>query len=274
MAAQSGGRPPAQGGRRRLHIVSASGDAQQRAGMSTAAVSAPRPPLPPLAAVAHGLGWLVTHPGVWPGLIVGWIVAALLLAGVAIGSAWLAWPDGAVDWHWLWRVPLAVAAGLGALAAAWALLLPPLLSLLCEALVRRVLHVYGCHAPGETLLGGLHSTLHVMLATLPLRLLAILLALLSWLLGPFGIPLAAYAVARIAVLDACDLVLAVEGQRGPQRIAWLRAHGGVQHRLALGAIPLHFLLGFSVLGWPLWLPSLVTGMACWRARSANAVDPE
>ncbi len=93
----------------------------------------------------------------------------------------------------------------------------------------------------------------------------VLWLLASWasLFLPQPLPLivGAIAQARIAVIDAVDIALAVRGVPGSRRLALMRCHRTDMRVGATLAAVLNMALGLTVIGWLAWFPALVCGAA-------------
>jgi hypothetical protein len=198
----------------------------------------------------------------WP--LLALTLTLLLCVAVAASLVWWQIPSSEATWWqtiigWLW----AIALGLGGAVAMWVVFQPMLLALACETLVATVQRAAG--APpltGEGLVTGFLSSLRVILNTLPLRTATVAVSFLGPLLaGPVGLVLAFIAVSYVAVIDACDVALAVRGMPGVRRLEVIAAHRGELRKMLPVAAGWNFLLGVTVIGWVLWMPGLLVGAA-------------
>ncbi len=209
-----------------------------------------------------GLAWFLSHPRLWWRPLLAYAVGSLVLLLMALLAGWLCWPTGDLAWfHWLWRVPLAIGAGAAAGILAWSVIMPLVLALVFDAIARAALRERGEVINEEPLSDAIPSTMRVVIGTIPLRLRWMAVALVSGFAGPFGIPVATYAMARVAMTDAYDTVLAQRGLTGEQRLAELHAAAPQLRRIAVIAGALQLLLALTFVGWLLWMPALVAGAA-------------
>ncbi len=209
----------------------------------------------------RGFAWFAVRPWLWLRPLLAHGLALAVLVGTATVVTWWAWPGEHGWWGWLWRAGAALSLGLSAALVAWALLVPLLLAVVLDSLAGAVFASRGVTVPAIPLTTAVAGSLAVLGRTLPLRLRWLAVSLLAILLGPLGPFLAAYALARVAVVDACDIALAVRGVPATDR---LRVFGGERRRLrwaALVAGGLQLGLGLTILGWLFWMPGLVCGAA-------------
>ena len=208
-----------------------------------------------------GLRWFLAHPGLWwrPLSVHAVALSALLL--VAIGVSVACWP-GDVTWWW-YMVRASMALGLGAVAAlaVWALLVPLLLIPMLDSLAIAVRRERGLPIAETPILEGMAAGVQVLRGTLRLRFYVLGLGLIAAFTGPFGPLLGSYALGRLAVVDAHDVVLAVGGWDSRQRVTFYAVDPWFWRGSALSAGLLQLLLAFTLLGWLLWLPALVCGAA-------------
>lgn len=208
-----------------------------------------------------GLAWLLPRPRqILQGVLAhGLALLVLLAVGGVIG--WWLWPDPLAGWRaWLMAL-VALGAALGAAVFAWALLLPVLLALVLDTVAEAVFAQRGVPPVAAPVLRSLTGTLIVLVRTLPRRLGWSAVALLSPLLGPLGILVTAYAMARIASADALDTALALRGASGSERLAALARMRRELRWASLTAAALQIALAATFVGWLLWMPALVAGYA-------------
>ena len=198
----------------------------------------------------------------WPlaATAAGWAVILLVFAWVLITqrpAPELGFFSTLVGYLW------ALAKAGGAAFAIYIALLPLLIGMACEQLAKRVQRAAGAgEAREEPMPLALWSTARVILNTLHLRLGWLLIGVVALVLtGPLGLLVGAYAMARIAVIDAADVGLAMRGCDGLTRVRLLSAHRAELARAALPAAGLNLALGATIIGWLFWLPGLVAGAA-------------
>ena len=210
-----------------------------------------------------GLRWFIVHPRLWWRPYAAYVVAGVLCVGSAVAVGWWAWPTHVEAWylHWLVSVPLALSAAAGTGMLVFVLVMPVVLALVLDTVARRVLTERGVEVREESVVRAITSTLRVVLGTLGMRLGWTLVACIAGFCGPLGVPIVAYAMARVAITDAWDTVLAQQGLSGGERLVLLRNHKRDLRLAAITAGGLHLLLSATIIAWPLWMPSLVAGTA-------------
>ena len=209
----------------------------------------------------RGLAWFAVRPWLWLRPLLAHGLALAVLVAVATSVTWWAWPGDHGWWSWLWRAGAALSLGLSAALAVWALLVPLLLAVVLDSLAGAVFASRGVTVPAIPLAQAVAGSLTVLGRTLPLRLRWLAVSLMALLLGPFGPLLAAYALARVAVVDASDIALAVRGVPAADRLRQFAAERGRLRRAAFVAGGLQLGLGLTILGWLFWMPGLVCGAA-------------
>jgi len=211
-----------------------------------------------------GLLTVLRHPRLlgWPilALLVSWAAVLVVFAAVLMSNR----PTHEAGFvtvlvGYLWALGLA-----GGAAVLLAMLLQPVLMAFALDAIARA-HFVSLGLPPvqeEPVWNAVTSALRVIVNTLHLRAATVAIAFVAPLIaGPFGLAIAAVAVAHIALIDAVDTALAVRGLNGTERLAALAAH----RRELRGALPAatfsNIGLSLTVVGWLLWLPSLVAGAA-------------
>lgn len=217
-----------------------------------------------------GLLWFLSRPWLWLRPLAVHGIALSVLLAVGIATAWWAWPVEGVWWSFLLRACGAVTLGLVAAIATWAVLVPLLLALVLDSLAEAVFKARGMPAVSVPVVHSVAAGVGVLMRTLPLRLRWLGVALGALLLGPLGPLVAAYALARVAVVDATDIALGVRGWPVGERMGVYRAERGSLRGAALVAGALQLGLAFTFVGWLFWMPGLVCGAAL---RISAGADP-
>lgn len=228
----------------------------------------------------HGLGVFLKYPALWRGPFIALLIAWVLLLCAGVGVGWWWWPDALVDgWAWWLAISLAVGLGLAAMILTWILILPLAMALALEHVAREVQRRAGAPtAPDESIMSALAWGLRLLLRTLHIRLGWAGLAFVTSFFGPLGALVGAVGMAHIACIDSLDIALAVRGVPGRRRAEIMRAHRDDIVSGAIGGAVLNLALAATVVGWILWLPSLVSGAAMrvltWEdAQPTLAVPP-
>jgi hypothetical protein len=222
-----------------------------------------------------------------PRLLLGTVLAMILvLLLVALSGAWVVhatWPaPGLPLLAWAWRAGRALVLGGTAVVGLWVTVVPVVMAVVLERIARQVHALLGSPLlPEPSAWANLRASLLVLRATLGMRVAAVVVCLLSSLLGPAGVLVCAVVIGYVACFDALDTALAARNCPGAQRLALLERH---RASIGGGACCAGFLtvaLGVTVIGWWLWLPALVAGAARqvhdWPldepARSPDTLDP-
>jgi hypothetical protein len=214
----------------------------------------------------RGLGWFAARPWLWLRPLLAHAAALAVLISVATLVTWWAWPGAYPWWTWLWRAGAALSLGLSAALVTWALLVPVLLAVVLDSLAVAVFASQGVTVPTIPIAQAVMGSLTVLSRTLPLRGRWLAVSLFALVLGPGGPLLAAYALARVAVVDACDIALAVRGVPAADRLRLFAADRGWLRWSAVVAGGLQLGLGLTLLGWLFWMPGLVCGAALLASR--------
>lgn len=232
-----------------------------------------RPPWWPVT----GCGYFLSHPRLWWGPLLATVIAYVAVLMVAVGLTWWTWPGAAVEGFWvsLGGSLMALTWGLLGALAAWLVILPLLVAYAFERLMVAVFRLQGTAVQEEGLVVGVVSALQVLwrmgIWMLVWPLMTLLLGL-SGLLAPLAPLAAALGFAHLAVLEACDVALALRGYRGRQRWAALQQRRAAVMSAVLVAAGLSLLLGLTVIGGVLVLPAIFTGAALWVGQWPEAAD--
>jgi len=211
-----------------------------------------------------GLFTILRHPS-----LLGWPVLALLVSWTAVLAVFSSVlyanrpaHDGGFTASligYLWALGLA-----GGAAVFVAMIVQPLvMAFALDAIARAQFHAKGLpHAHEESVWRAILSALRVIINTAHLRVGTVIVAFIAPLIaGPFGLVVAAAAMAHVALIDAVDTSLAVRGLNGNERLLALTAHRS-ELRAALATATISNIgLSLTIIGWLLWLPSLVAGAA-------------
>ncbi|MDA3960088.1 MAG: hypothetical protein PF961_04820 [Planctomycetota bacterium] len=216
----------------------------------------------------RGLGYFLRHPRLWLEPMVFTLAGWCVVLGLAIGVAWTTWPGESVEGWWGTTVAVLIALGWGAVALvfSWLALIPVLIGLAYEALVKRVMTANGVELGTESTISSMKSSAIILLRMLPFIVMYPILALicnLTGILAPLGLFIGQFGLAHIATMEAGDLCLSVRGLSGSQRWRVLQTHRrDILASAFVGAL-LSMLLSFTFVGWLLFLPAMFTGAALW-----------
>ena len=84
--------------------------------------------------------------------------------------------------------------------------------------------------------------------------------------GPLAMFLAQVGMGHIAIIDACDLSLTIQGEPVSKRIQALKSR--LLPILTAGIIAgmLSMILSTTIIGWLFWLPAVYVGCTLWTIR--------
>lgn len=226
----------------------------------------------------RGLGYFLAHPRLWLAPLVATVIGWVGVLGIASLVLWWQWPDAKVEGFWtnLWALTLAFGWSGVTLILSWLALIPLLIGFAYEALSRRVLAQQAVALGEERTLKAMQSAVIVLVHNLgwmilwpvlavACNLLAFFVPLLSPVLAPLGLFIGQFGLAHIAVLEGGDVALGSRGVPGARRWRLLREHRSQVFSAALVGAVLSLLLGFTFVGWLLFMPAMFTGAALWIA---------
>ena len=214
-----------------------------------------------------GFMYFCSHPKLWfyPLLFV---LIGILLALVAVGSVvYLNWPsyDG-TWWQIILDFLLTIGLALGVFLLFWVAVLPIMLGFAFDGLVKQVYKDKGIGALEERTFASVKSAIQVLIRTIGWRILwPILGVVTSFIFAPLGIIISEFGIGHIAAIDAFDLALAMRGISGKQRAKLAHVHNSDIFNAGLSGGILSSGLSFLIITWPLFFPSMFTGMALWIA---------
>jgi hypothetical protein len=208
-----------------------------------------------------GLRWFALRPWLWLQPLLAHVLALLALLAVGIATTWWAWPDDGAWWSVLLRACAAISLGVVAALAAWSVIVPLLLALVLDQLAETVFTARGFPPLAVPIARSLRDGFAVLLRTLPFRLRWLGVGLTALFLGPLGPLVAAYALARVAVVDALDIAASVRGSSVESRLLTYAMQRQALRRSAAVAGGLQIALACTLVGWFFWLPGLVCGAA-------------
>lgn len=133
------------------------------------------------------------------------------------------------------------------------LLSPIIQCIFFEQMVRSILQKKGLYFVDQSSIN-----LTVFLKTLGLRIglciAAITFSIIFIPLAPF---IKAICTAYIWGIDGCDLVLSIQGKTTEERLAWIKGNRSWLKIYAISGALLYLLLAWTLIGYILWLPSMI-----------------
>lgn len=214
----------------------------------------------------RGLVYFLTHPRYWPLQIVAMLLLMLCLAGIFTGVLFITWPS-LYDMSWwpeLWGIIKSIGLSLVAALVGFIILMPLFLTFALDKMVRHMLERMGEVKKPVGLFKSVYSSTVIFFKTLFWRLFWPVVGLFSALfLGPFGLFIAQVGIGHLAVIDGVDLSLAMKGINTSMRIELYKKKRMQIFCVGVVSGLLSMLLSFSIIGWLIWVPSVVAGSALW-----------
>ncbi len=217
----------------------------------------------------RGLWFFVARPRLWARPMAAMLITGVVLLIVIVSVAWALWPLPDQTWYWTaFGIGKALGLGAGVGLLCWVVLSPLLMGVALDSLANAAQRELGLPAISDSALRSLWASLRVLLNTLPLRLGWSAAALIGAFVGPVGLIVSAYGMARIAAIDAADINLGVRGLGGLARLHAIQAHRDELIAGAFVGAMMYLVLTLTVVGWLVWLPAMVCGAALrtatWR----------
>ncbi|NGX51396.1 MAG: hypothetical protein K1060chlam2_01262 [Chlamydiae bacterium] len=212
-----------------------------------------------------GFGYFVTRPYLWLGPLLAALVSFLVLLSVFFITAYLSWPIGGDGWYdYTWGMFRSLGYASFAIIALWVSLFPVILNFAFENMIGRVLHDQQVPIKAEGMMRAIISSVQVIVRTLGWRLFWPLATLLSlFILGPLALFVAQIGMGHIAIIDATDLSMAIQGIPGKRRIKEIRKRFPQILTAGIIAGMVSTLLTTTIIGWLFWLPSVYVGCTLW-----------
>ncbi|NRA90680.1 MAG: hypothetical protein HRU43_06100 [Simkaniaceae bacterium] len=131
-------------------------------------------------------------------------------------------------------------------------------------MIGKILHDKRIPVKGEGSFQAAVSSIQVIFRTLGWRLFWPLLTLIAiFFFGPLSMFIAQIGMGHIAVIDACDLALTIQGEPVSKRVQALKKR--VIPILLSGFVAgvLSMILTTTIIGWLFWLPGVYVGCTLW-----------
>ena len=215
----------------------------------------------PQNCIFFGFKYFLLRPYLWLGPLFYGLLSFLLLVATFFIVAYLTWPSIGIHWsHYLIETFKSIGYSSLAVIIFWVLIFPTLLNIAFENLIGKVLHDLQYSTQGHGLISAFITSLQVIFRTLGWRIFWPLLTLLSiFLYGPLTIFFAQLGIGHIAMIDALDLSLSIQGISGKKRIFEIkkRSFSILFSGVLVGLISMA--LTTTIIGWFFFLPSVYVG---------------
>ncbi|MCB1107784.1 MAG: hypothetical protein KDK76_06790 [Chlamydiia bacterium] len=215
-----------------------------------------------------GLGYFIARPYLWFAPLIAALLSFFVLIAAFFLTAYVSWPESTLGWFtYTWGIFKSLGYASVTLIALWVSVFPVILNYAFEHMIGKILHDQRVPIKGEGAFQAVTSSIQVIFRTLGWRLfwpLAILITL--FIFGPLAMFLAQVGMGHIAIIDACDLSLTIQGEPAARRIKALKSR--TLPLLTAGFIGgmLSMILTTTIIGWLFWLPGIYAGCALWTLR--------
>lgn len=212
-----------------------------------------------------GFGYFITRPYLWLAPLIAALLSFFILLAAFFLTAYISWPDATLGFfHYTWGIFRSLGYASLTLIALWVSIFPVILNFAFENMIGKILHDQRIPIKGEGTLQAISSSVQVIFRTLGWRIFWPLVTLIALLFfGPLAIFLAQIGMGHIAIIDACDLSLTIQGAPANERIGALKSR--VIPILTAGFIAgmLSIILTTTIIGWLFWLPGVYAGCTLW-----------
>ena len=218
-----------------------------------------------------GLGYFIARPYLWLAPIFAALISFFILLAAFFLTALLSWPEASLGWfNYTWGIFKSLGFASLTLIALWVSIFPVILNFAFENMIGKILHDKQVPIKGEGSLQAVSSSIQVIFRTLGWRLLWPLATLIAlFIFGPLAMFIAQVGMGHIAIIDACDLSLTVQGAHVSQRTTALKSR--TLPILIAGFIAgmLSMILTTTIIGWIFWLPGVYVGCTLWTLQWKN-----
>lgn len=215
-----------------------------------------------------GLGYFIARPYLWLAPLLAALISFFVLLAAFLITAYISWPESSLGFFsYTWGIFKSLGYASLALVALWVSVFPIILNYAFENMIGKILHDKRVPIKGEGALQAVTSSIQVMFRTMGWRIFWPVATLISlFIFGPLALLLAQVGMGHIAVIDACDLSLTIQGEPVSQRIRALKSR--LSPILIAGFIAgmLSMILTTTVIGWIFWLPGVYAGCTLWTLR--------
>jgi len=212
-----------------------------------------------------GFGYFVARPHLWLGPLVATLISFFILTGTFFLVTYFSWPSENLRWFaYTWGIFKSFGYASVAILCLWVSLFPIILNLAFEQMCGRILHIERSETKGEGLAQALASSIYVIFRTLGWRIFWPLITLVSlFFFGPLTLFLAQVGMGHIAIIDACDLSLSIQGVKGGDRMKLMKKRRWLMLMAGLIGGMLSMVLTITIIGWLFWLPGVYAGATLW-----------
>lgn len=212
-----------------------------------------------------GMGYFIARPYLWLAPLLAALISFFVLVAAFFTVAYASWPISTLTWFsYTWGVFKSLGYASLSLIALWVSVFPIILNYAFENMIGKILHDKQVPIKGEGAFQAVTSSIQLILRTLGWRIFWPLVTLISLLFfGPLAMILAQIGMGHIAVIDAVDLSLTIQGLPVKKRIRAIKSR--MLPILTAGFIAgiLSMILTTTIVGWLFWLPGIYAGCTLW-----------
>jgi len=215
-----------------------------------------------------GFAYFVTRPYLWLGPLIAALLSFLVLLAAFFITAYVSWPHFDSGWiEYTWGMFKSFGYAALTIIILWVSIFPIVLNFAFENMIGKILHDQRVQIKGEGTMQATISSIQVIIRTLGWRLFWPLATLFSlFIFGPLALFLAQVGMGHIAIIDATDLSLAIQGLPGKKRIKEIKSRTLPILTAGFIAGMLSMILTTTIIGWLFWLPGVYAGCALWTLK--------
>lgn len=212
-----------------------------------------------------GLTYFLTRPKLWLLPLMGMLIVWVVIASIFLFTSYYSWPqiEGS---HLKYSLKILQSLAIASVCSllGWIVLTPVILTLCFEHLLKKVYLLHGDAIESISLLKSVSSSCSVFIKTIGMRLIWVVIGfVLVFILTPLSPLVLQIAISHFALIDGCDLSLALRGKNISERVSFLKKN---KFRLFFSACILGCVGVFlmpTMLIWMFWIPSIYIGMCLW-----------
>jgi len=212
-----------------------------------------------------GFGYFVSRPYLWLAPLMTALLCFFVLLSTFFLTAYIAWPQVGNGWFdYTWGIFKSLGYASFAILALWVSVFPIILNFAFENMIGKILQEHHVPIKGEGMMRATVSSVQVIVRTLGWRLFWPIVTLFSlFIFGPLALFLAQIGMGHIAIIDATDLSMAIQGIPGKKRIQEIRNRFPQLLTAGIIAGMLSMILTTTIIGWLFWLPGVYAGCTLW-----------
>lgn len=212
-----------------------------------------------------GIGYFIAHPYLWLAPLFAALVSFFVLTMAFFLTAYISWPESTLSWFsYTWGIFKSLGYASLTLIALWVSVFPIILNFAFENMIGKILHDKRVLIKGKGALKAMTSSIHVIFRTIGWRIFWPIVTLISlFFFDPLAMILAQVGMGHIAIIDASDLSLTLQGHNAKQRVHALKSRMMPILTAGFVAGALSMILTTTIIGWLFWLPGIYAGCTLW-----------